>query len=182
MKINLTVRAKNPLFWVQIALAIVTPILAYFGLTAADITSWPALGSLIVQAVSNPYVLCLAAVSVWNALQDPTTPGLSDSINSQQQARPRPFGKPETAGSFFHWKKERKRKGPGQDGQGGGYVGYKAGRSASFRRSSRRAVSSSTKFVQPARHNSTAASRSVRRPARTSPRSESRMFFMGSIK
>lgn len=82
MKINLTVRAKNPLFWVQIALAIVTPILAYFGLTAADITSWPALGSLIVQAVSNPYVLCLAAVSVWNALQDPTTPGLSDSTRA----------------------------------------------------------------------------------------------------
>lgn len=79
MKINLTVRAKNPLFWVQIALAIVTPILAYFGLTAADMTSWAALGSLIVQAVSNPYVLCLAAVSAWNALQDPTTPGLGDS-------------------------------------------------------------------------------------------------------
>ena len=53
-----------------------------FGLTAADITSWPALGSLIVQAVSNPYVLCLAAVSVWNALQDPTTPGLSDSTRA----------------------------------------------------------------------------------------------------
>ena len=79
MKINLTVRAKNPLFWVQIALAIVTPILAYFGLTAADMTSWAALGSLIVQAVSNPYVLCLAALSVWNALQDPTPPGLGDS-------------------------------------------------------------------------------------------------------
>ena len=45
-------------------------------------TSWAALGSLIVQAVSNPYVLCLAAVSVWNALQDPTTPGLSDSARA----------------------------------------------------------------------------------------------------
>lgn len=32
--------------------------------------------------MSNPYVLCLATVSVWNALQDPTTPGLSDSTRA----------------------------------------------------------------------------------------------------
>ena len=54
MKINLTVRAKNPLFWVQIALAIVTPILAYFGLTAADMTSWAALGSLTFRPCLTP--------------------------------------------------------------------------------------------------------------------------------
>ncbi len=32
MKINWKVRIKNPLWWVQIAAALVLPVLAYFGL------------------------------------------------------------------------------------------------------------------------------------------------------
>ena len=32
MKINWKVRIKNPLWWVQIAAALVLPMLAYFGL------------------------------------------------------------------------------------------------------------------------------------------------------
>lgn len=31
---NLKVRVKNPVFWVQIVLSILTPVLAYAGLTA----------------------------------------------------------------------------------------------------------------------------------------------------
>ena len=80
MKINLKVRFKNPVFIAQFILAIFTPILAYAGLTASDITTWKALGDLIINAISNPYVLSLVAVSVWNALNDPTTEGiLNDS-------------------------------------------------------------------------------------------------------
>ena len=37
---------------------------------------------ILAALENNPYVLCLAAVSVWNALQDPTTPGLSDSTRA----------------------------------------------------------------------------------------------------
>ena len=62
---NLKVRFKNPIFWAQIVLAILTPILAYAGLTAQDLTSWKALGDLLVGALSNPYVLGLVVVSVW---------------------------------------------------------------------------------------------------------------------
>ena len=76
MKINLKVRLKNPVFIVQFILAIFTPILAYAGLTAQDLTTWKALFDLIVQAISNPYVLSLVGVSVWNALNDPTTKGI----------------------------------------------------------------------------------------------------------
>lgn len=79
MTINWKVRLRNPVFWAQIVLAVLTPILAYAGLTAADLTSWEALGSLLLGAISNPYVLSLVAVSVWNALNDPTTAGLRDS-------------------------------------------------------------------------------------------------------
>lgn len=89
MKLNLKVRFKNPVFIVQIILAILTPVLAYAGLTVQDITSWKALGELIVGAISNPYVLGLAVVSVWNAVNDPTTAGISDSYNALAYTEPK---------------------------------------------------------------------------------------------
>jgi len=77
--INFKVRIKNPVFIAQLVLAILTPILAYAGLTAQDLTTWGALGKLLLNAVSNPYVLSLVIVSVWNAVNDPTTRGIKDS-------------------------------------------------------------------------------------------------------
>jgi phi LC3 family holin len=88
MKINFTVRAKNPAFWVQVLLAVGTPVLAYFGLTGADLTSWPLLGSTVWQALCNPYVCALVAVSLYNALQDPTTPGVGDSARALTYTHP----------------------------------------------------------------------------------------------
>lgn len=89
MKINWTVRLKNPVWWAQMALAVLTPILAYAGLAVEDMTSWAALGGLLADAVRNPYVLGLAAVSVWNALNDPTTKGLGDSEQALTYTRPK---------------------------------------------------------------------------------------------
>lgn len=71
-------RFSNPVFLAQLLLAVLTPILAYAGLTAQDLTTWGKLGELLLGAVSNPYVLALVAVSVWNAVNDPTTPGIGD--------------------------------------------------------------------------------------------------------
>ena len=88
MKINLKVRLKNPVFIAQIILAILTPILAYAGLTMQDITTWKTLGDLIMNALSNPYVLGLAGVSVWNAINDPTTKGVGDSANALLYDKP----------------------------------------------------------------------------------------------
>jgi phi LC3 family holin len=79
MKINWKVRFKNPLFYVQIFLSIMTPILTYLGLTATDITTWAIFGDVLLKAISNPYVLLLTFVSVYNALIDPTTEGFGDS-------------------------------------------------------------------------------------------------------
>lgn len=89
MKINWRVRAKNPVFWCQILLAVLTPILAYAGLTAEDLVSWPVLGGLLLEAVKNPYVLGLVVVSVWNAVNDPTTAGLSDSSRAMAYEQPK---------------------------------------------------------------------------------------------
>lgn len=85
---NLKVRVKNPVFWVQIIISILTPVLAYAGLTAQDLTTWSKVGELILGAISNPYVLSLVAVSVWNALNDPTTKGLGDSERAKGYTDP----------------------------------------------------------------------------------------------
>ena len=79
---NLKVRVKNWSFWVSIAISVVAPILAYFGLTAADITTWAALGKVLLDAISNPYVVSLVLVSVYNTLIDPTTAGIKDSARA----------------------------------------------------------------------------------------------------
>lgn len=85
---NLKVRFKNPVFIVQLILAILTPILAYAGLTLQDLTTWKALGDLLLGAISNPYVLGMIAVSVWNALNDPTTSGVKDSQRALSYTQP----------------------------------------------------------------------------------------------
>lgn len=79
MKINWKVRFKNPQFWIQIILAVVAPVLAYFGLTGADFTTWGKVGETILAAISNPYVVVSVLVSVYNSVIDNTTAGIGDS-------------------------------------------------------------------------------------------------------
>lgn len=86
---NLKVRFKNPIFIAQIILAILTPILAYAGLTMQDLTSWIVLGNVLLNAIKNPYVLGLIIISIWNALNDPTTAGLKDSKQVMTYNKPK---------------------------------------------------------------------------------------------
>jgi phi LC3 family holin len=79
MKINLKVRFKNPMFYAQLILSVLTPILTYLGLTATDLSTWSILGEVLLKAISNPYVLSLVALNVYNTLVDPTTKGFGDS-------------------------------------------------------------------------------------------------------
>lgn len=87
--INWRVRIKNPVWWAQMVLAIFTPILAYAGLTAQDLTTWCAVWGLLAQAVTNPYVLGLVLMSMWNAVNDPTTKGFSDSKQAMTYNNPK---------------------------------------------------------------------------------------------
>ena len=89
MKLNLKVRFKNPVFIAQLVLSIFTPVLAYAGLTVQDLTTWKALVDLLISAISNPYVLGLVVISVWNALNDPTTAGIGDSDNALTYTEPK---------------------------------------------------------------------------------------------
>ena len=88
MKINWKVRFRNPLFIVQLVLAVFTPIMTYFGLVWDDMTTWGAIGGLLLDAIKNPVVVIAVLVSAWNAINDPTTAGVGDSERALTYSEP----------------------------------------------------------------------------------------------
>ena len=89
MKINWKVRFKNPVFVAQLILAILIPILTYANLTVQDLTTWKAVLDLLIDAVCNPYVCGLVIISLWNAINDPTTAGIGDSDQALTYEEPK---------------------------------------------------------------------------------------------
>ena len=83
-KINWRIRftLKNKAFLARLALAIFVPIITYFGLKAEDLTTWAAVGKLLLDSIGNPYVLGFTVINILNVIPDPTTKGLSDSENA----------------------------------------------------------------------------------------------------
>jgi phi LC3 family holin len=88
MKINFQVRKNNPVFIAQVILSVLLPILGYMGLNLSDLTSWVLLKDVLLQAIVNPYVLGIVAVSVFNAITDPTTKGIGDSDRAMTYEAP----------------------------------------------------------------------------------------------
>lgn len=80
---------KNFLFIGQVIVSVVIPVLAYFGLQTSDLTTWSKVWDTFVQAISNPYVVVMAIVSLFNAVTDPTTKGISDSTSALSYTQPR---------------------------------------------------------------------------------------------
>jgi len=89
MGINWKVRFNNPIFWIQLVAAIILPILAYMGMSWEDMTSWPILGKLLVDAVKNPVIVVSILASIWNAVNDPTTAGITDSAEAMTYKTPK---------------------------------------------------------------------------------------------
>lgn len=87
-KINWKVRLSNPQFIGQLVLSVLLPILAYMGIGLEDLTSWSALGNVLVEAVGNPFILATVGVSVYNAIVDPTTAGFGDSFRALEYDKP----------------------------------------------------------------------------------------------
>ena len=55
---NWKVRLRNPVFWVQIVVSAFAAVLAYAGLTAADLTTWESVGALLCGTQSVLPVPC----------------------------------------------------------------------------------------------------------------------------
>ncbi len=77
-KFDWRVRFENPVFWINTVLSILVPILAYYGMTAEDFTTWNSVLNVTLDALKNPYVLGLALVSLWNNVINPVTKGITD--------------------------------------------------------------------------------------------------------
>lgn len=77
--INWKVRLKNPTFWIQLVIALVSPILVGLGVQWQDMTTWAALWDALCNAVSNPVIVVSVIGSVWACITDPTTKGTADS-------------------------------------------------------------------------------------------------------
>lgn len=88
MKINWNIRWKNPVWWGEMILAVFAPILAHAGMSWEQMTTWPAIWELLVNAVQNPVVVVAVVIAVFNACTDPTTPGLSDSERALTYVEP----------------------------------------------------------------------------------------------
>jgi len=88
MTVNWKVRFKNPVWWANVAASVVVPVLACFGHSWSQMTSWDELGSLMAQALGNPTVVAAVLVSLWNTINDPTTEGLSDSLRALGYSEP----------------------------------------------------------------------------------------------
>lgn len=88
MKINWLVRIKNPVFLAQIIVAIILPILTHLGINWEDVTTWAALGKLLLSAIGNPVIVVAIVISVWNAVTDPTTKGIGDSAQALTYKKP----------------------------------------------------------------------------------------------
>lgn len=87
--INWKVRIKNPVFWFNVLIAVCVPVLAYYGLTVEDMTSWSKVGEVVVAAFQNPFVVGTMAVGLWNAINDPTTAGVKDSRRAMNYEEPK---------------------------------------------------------------------------------------------
>lgn len=88
MKINLKVRFKNPTFWINLGVSIMGIMLTYFSLSWSQITTWSKFFDLFVESFKNPVVVFAILACIWNALNDPTTKGWSDSKRAQNYSEP----------------------------------------------------------------------------------------------
>lgn len=90
-KINWKVRFSkdNIMFIVRFVGALAIPVLAYLGLELKDLTSWDMVLDVLVNFISNPYLVILTVINALNMAIDPTTKGLTDSEKALQYTEPK---------------------------------------------------------------------------------------------
>lgn len=90
-QINWKVRfsRKNITFLLRFFGALALPILAYMGIRVEDLTTWPMVGGVIVDFVSNPFLVGLTIVNGLNVVPDPVVKGLSDSRKGLSYTEPK---------------------------------------------------------------------------------------------
>lgn len=85
MKINLTVRAKNPWFWIALGGVILTAM----GVSPEMLTSWEAVADAFLGLIRNPYMLGSVLIAILGVFIDPTTKGVNDSERALTYTEPK---------------------------------------------------------------------------------------------
>lgn len=90
-QINWKVRFSkdNIMFIVRFVGALAIPVLAYLGLELKDLTSWDMVLDVLVNFISNPYLVILTVINALNMTIDPTTKGITDSEKALQYTEPK---------------------------------------------------------------------------------------------
>lgn len=79
----------NITFIIRFVAALIIPVLAYLGLEVTDLTSWKLIGDVLLQFISNPFLLGLTVINALNMIPDPTTKGITDSENALNYTAPK---------------------------------------------------------------------------------------------
>ena len=88
MKVNVSVRFKNPWFLVGVASVAITAI----GVDPQTFTSWAAVWNGAVSVLSNPVQLCTMCLAILSVFVDPTTAGITDSETALTYTAPKKKG------------------------------------------------------------------------------------------
>ncbi len=91
MKINISVRMKNPWFWAGIVGVIITAT----GIDPQTLTSWPAVLDGVISVLMNPVQLVAVVLAVLGVFVDPTTAGVEDSVRALTYLESKKEGKQE---------------------------------------------------------------------------------------
>ncbi len=87
VRMNLSVRLRNPWFWVGLGGMFLTAI----DVSPQTLTSWDAVGRALGRFVENPFLIGTTAMAMLGQLMDPTPPGPRDGERALTHAAP---GKP----------------------------------------------------------------------------------------
>ena len=79
----------NIAFIIRFVGALIIPVLAYLGLEVTDLTSWELIGDVLLQFISNPFLLGLTVINALNMIPDPTTKGITDSEKALNYTEPK---------------------------------------------------------------------------------------------
>ncbi len=78
-KIDWKSRIKNPIFWFNNVAVFFSSVLAYYGLSGGDLTTWNGVFELVKDTFSNPFLLVTSMVGVWNNIIDTSSYGVGDN-------------------------------------------------------------------------------------------------------
>lgn len=88
---NWKVRIKSPAFWIGMIGVVMSPILAYMGMSFTDLTTWRSIGDVFMAFIGNPYLIGSVVVAVMSAIGvavDPTTAGFKDTLRVMAYTKP----------------------------------------------------------------------------------------------